>query len=232
MMTCLPIKLRALLPETESEMSIHATQVSAWGEVRIKHGACLMYLSSEAPTGDKRRADTKVDRCVVSQTQGLAGMCGTSMTLRKDIDITALDLIRIRPRMVMRRQMCLSAHATSEEVGTWEAAMKMPVLMSIGYSRMMPEVTSSRRCLFISRSISGMTSTARIEDPAGGTSLTPQRNMPWSVCLPLHLQRARVDRGGVGAGADGARGTEAAAVLLKDLLGGGAATAEAGARFF
>jgi hypothetical protein len=123
--------------------------------------------------------------------------------------------------------MCLSAHATSEEVGTREAAMKMLVLMSIGYSRTMSEATSSRRCLFISRSISGIMSMARIEDPAGGTSLTPQRDMPWSVCLPL-----RVDRGGAGAGADGARGTEAAAVLLKDLLGGGAATAGAGARFF
>jgi hypothetical protein len=110
--------------------------------------------------------------------------------------------------------------------------MKMLVLMSIGYSRTMSEATSSRRRLFISRSISGVTSTARIEDPAGGTSLTPQRDMPCSVCLPLRLRRARVDRGGAGAGADGARGTEAAAVLLEDLLGGGAATAGAGARFF
>jgi hypothetical protein len=90
-----------------------------------------MYLLSEVPTGDERRADTKADHCVVSQTQGPAGMCGTSMTLRKDVNITASDLIGITPGMVMRRRMCLSAHATSEEVGTWEAAMKMPVLMSM-----------------------------------------------------------------------------------------------------
>jgi hypothetical protein len=90
MTTCLPIKFQALLPDTESEMSIHATQVSAWGEVRIKRGACLMNLSSEAPTGDERRAAWKAVRWVVCQTFGSAGICGTSMTFKKDVEVTGV----------------------------------------------------------------------------------------------------------------------------------------------
>jgi hypothetical protein len=46
------MKFRALLPKTESEMSIHATQVSAWGEVHMKHGAIQSQLLPAAPDGN------------------------------------------------------------------------------------------------------------------------------------------------------------------------------------
>jgi hypothetical protein len=68
-------------------MSIHMTQVSAWGEVRMKHGACLINLLSEVPTGDERRAAWKAARWVVCQTLGSAGMCGTSITFKKEVDV-------------------------------------------------------------------------------------------------------------------------------------------------
>jgi hypothetical protein len=35
-------RVLAVAPETVSEMSTHATQVSAAGDVRMKRGACLM----------------------------------------------------------------------------------------------------------------------------------------------------------------------------------------------
>jgi hypothetical protein len=36
-----------------------------------------------------------------------------------------------------------------------------------------------------------------------GKSCTPQRERPWSVCRPLRLRLARVDREGAGVGAIG-----------------------------
>jgi hypothetical protein len=128
----------------------------------------------------------------------------------------------------MNRRTCLSMHAILEDVGTQEAAMKMLALTSIECSRTMSELTLSLRWLFRSRSIAGVMSTARIEDPAGGVSWTPQRERPWSVCLPLRLRRVHVDREGAGAGATGLGGGAGVLwVLLR-----GAATAGAGARFF
>jgi hypothetical protein len=84
--------------------------------------------------------------------------------------------------------------------------MKMPALTFIEYFRTTSELTLSLRWLFISRSIAGVMSTAQIKDPAGGVSWTPQHDRPWSVCLPLRLRQACVDRGRAGAGATGLGG--------------------------
>jgi hypothetical protein len=93
-----------------------------------------------------------------------------SMTLRKEVDVTAADWKGMMPGTVTRRRTCLSMHAVSEEVRTREAAKKMPARKSIECSRMISEDRSSLRWLFISRSISGVMALARIEDPAGGVS--------------------------------------------------------------
>jgi hypothetical protein len=68
------MKALALLPETKSEMSNHATQVSACGVVHMKHGVCLMYWLRSEPTGEERSAAVKAALWVVSQTRGSAGM--------------------------------------------------------------------------------------------------------------------------------------------------------------
>jgi hypothetical protein len=68
MMSHLPIKALALLPETESEMSNHATQVSACGVVRMKHGVCSMYQLRSKPIGEEQSATVKAALWVVSQT--------------------------------------------------------------------------------------------------------------------------------------------------------------------
>jgi hypothetical protein len=68
------MKALALLPETESEMSSHATQVSACGVVRIKRGVCLRYRLRSEPIGEERSAAVKAALWVVSQTRGSAGI--------------------------------------------------------------------------------------------------------------------------------------------------------------
>jgi len=54
--TYFDMRVLALAPETVSEISTHATQVSAVGEVRMKRGACLMKLLSCDPTGERAMA--------------------------------------------------------------------------------------------------------------------------------------------------------------------------------
>jgi hypothetical protein len=71
-----------------------------------------------------------------------------------------------------------------------------------------------------------------MEDPAGGVSLMPRREGPWAVCLPLHRQQRRKDKENGGEGVAGTAGLRAASAALVVLRRGGAATAEAGARFF
>src|SRR5215470_9991396 len=181
MTTCLPIKSRALLPEVKSEMSTHTTQVSAWGDVRIKRGACLMYRRRSEPTGEAERAASKAARCDWYHTLGAALTMGTSSTLRKDVEVTADDLMGTKPGAGIRRRTCLSTHAMSEEVGTRLAAMKMPEPESTECSRTTSELTSSLRCLFISASTAGVNKAARIEDPVGGVMSTPRREAPWHV---------------------------------------------------
>jgi hypothetical protein len=68
------MKALALLPETESEMSSHATHVSACGVVRMKRGVCLMYRLRSEPIGEEWSAAVKAALWVVSQTRGLAGI--------------------------------------------------------------------------------------------------------------------------------------------------------------
>jgi hypothetical protein len=68
------MKVLALLPETESEMSSHATQVSTCGVVHIKRGVCLRYRLRSEPIGEERSAAVKAALWEVSQTRGSAGI--------------------------------------------------------------------------------------------------------------------------------------------------------------
>jgi hypothetical protein len=67
------MKALALLPETESEMSSHATHVSACGDVHMKRGACLMYRSRSEPIGEERRAAVNLSKGACEGTAGARG---------------------------------------------------------------------------------------------------------------------------------------------------------------
>jgi hypothetical protein len=78
----LPMNFFAKVPDRESSISIHAIQVSEWGDTRMMRGTRERASRMEEPMGEARRLALSKSRVGWSQSLDLGSVMGMSTTLR------------------------------------------------------------------------------------------------------------------------------------------------------